>query len=635
MLPHLPRPCELISIFAGFIKTVFSAGLNTVNIVASAGCMGLSARQLDQQLHGCQSLHEWQCQKLKQLRSDATELGKLSEDLMQSYARTDQLFNTMDTMNGQFETMDANYRQIRNTAVESALMNGQIKIFRNLRNNAFEQAAALNISYQNMTINNIDIKLRNIVAKTQSKNQSDFEKRLAYAGITVDAFSLAWSLWKLSGVELISKIYTWMNLPDEGKLFIIDTSVELDGSGYSYKIGVDKEAGRSFIIEEQRYTNKKTVDEFVRKIIPMDKSGKNKVGWFVMKGLSSRSKHQIVRFLEDNWSNGQRKLELLFAKPELANTMEKNGMLVEVIMDLDTLDDPAEINSLLNQYDEVNKMEIEEGQKLNRMKEIKWARDNDVTEIFESQGRDLSDHWQAKETKVDPKAIRKTANFEKNKNRGTKKKIKMAFKGKDDLVNFLLETKQYDKTLQRSLDLERDEYKQYVNEMEKKYENMRTDPVTKEEMPITKNKKRDFRQKCDEDFRKRPKLPVVGVHQTILKSNLPPDIKTVLTFHAVDHIVAKNVESILTLEKGKLNNFNDAKQLLEYMKREKSLTEFVKLLNDSPDNFENSLKLIDEWKTSKHGSVTKPGELQTKLGVSAFRCMYRNLHSYFRSLAAT
>ena len=71
----------------------------------------------------------------------------------------------------------------------------------------------------------------------------------------------------------------------------------------------------------------------------------------------------------------------------------------------------------------------------------------------------------------------------------------------------------------------------------------------------------------------------------------------------------------MSLEKGKLKNFDNAKQLLEYLKREGSLNQFMKLLNDSPDGFEKTLKSLDDWKTSVHGSVPTPEHLRTKLRV--------------------
>ena len=100
---------------------------------------------------------------MKKLRSDAVKLGELSEKLMHSYAKTTQLYNTIDTMVSQFETITANNQAIRNTAVESAWLNNQIlSDFRDYRSDAIDQIASLNINYQNITINEIQIRIRDI-----------------------------------------------------------------------------------------------------------------------------------------------------------------------------------------------------------------------------------------------------------------------------------------------------------------------------------------------------------------------------------------------------------------------------------------------------------------------------------------
>lgn len=225
---------------------------------------------------------------------------------------------------------------------------------------------------------------------------------------------------------------------------------------------------------------------------------------------------------------------------------------------------------------------------------------------------DLNDHWLAKSRKVDQNAIRKTADFEKNKNKLATKKIRKAFRGKDKLVNFLFKAKQLDKTLARSLELERDEFRRYVKQMDKEYKKMKTKKADPD-ADFTRKEIREFRKTTDNDFGMRTKLPVSSVQQKIQNSNLPRNIKASLSFHSHDHIAAKNLDILMSIGKGKLKNFDNPKQLLEYLKREGSLNQFMKLLNDSPEGFEIALMGLDDWKTSMQGSAPTPEHLQTKL----------------------
>ena len=149
---------------------------------------------------------------------------------------------------------------------------------------------------------------------------------------------------------------------------------------------------------------------------------------------------------------------------------------------------------------------------------------------------------------------------------------------------------------------------------------------------FTRKEKKEFRKRSDLDFEMRPKLPVPSVQQKIQNSDLPKNIKASIIFHSHDYIGAMNLDYLMSLEKGKLKNFDNAKQLLEYLKRGGSLNEFMKLLNNSPAGFENTLKSLDDWKTSMKGSAPTPGHLQTKLRVGTVLMILLSYDDYLSSL---
>eukprot|EP00091_Calanus_sinicus_P001938 TRINITY_DN11963_c0_g1_i1.p1 TRINITY_DN11963_c0_g1~~TRINITY_DN11963_c0_g1_i1.p1 ORF type:complete len:270 (+),score=62.50 TRINITY_DN11963_c0_g1_i1:56-865(+) len=248
-------------------------------------------------------------------------------------------------------------------------------------------------------------------------------------GLALESVSLAWSLWKLTGVELISKVYyKYLNKPKQSDLFIIDVVADAVDSTYAYKSAVDLKTGREYLIEEMRLSKPFTDEIFDTKIIPLAK-GKAKLQWFAMKGLSSRSKSRIIDFLDENWSSGESKLQILFENTELVKTLDENQILGDVLQNLDAIDDINDIKVTVDKYDEINKMDIPSVDKAQAMRQQFYTED-DILRVFFDDNTDLeliatkwnpkqqkaAPHWM-EETGVTPEAIKKTQRFEKSKTR--------------------------------------------------------------------------------------------------------------------------------------------------------------------------------------------------------------------------
>lgn len=601
-------------------SSIFSVTVNVVNIGMSAACLGLSGRQMDQQLReSCASLHDYQCKKLLELAKNATELGTKSNELITTYSKMQHLSHTMSTMSNEYQEMVANYQKIKDPALESAFHSNQIQEFRDTKIKAYNITKNLKIDYQNQTINTLMINVNEIAEYNETAKQDGALIAIQNAGLAIESVSLAWNLWKLAGVELISKVYDkYLNKPKQSDLFIIDVVADSVDSTYTYKSAVDLKTGREYLIEETRLLSPFTDEIFDTKIIPLAK-GKAKMKWLAMKGLSPRSKSGIIAFLDENWSTGESKLQILFENTELVKTLDENQILGDVLQNLDAIDDIKDIKLTVNNYDEINKMDIPSIEKAHLMRE-KFYTEDDILRVFFDDNTDLeliADRWKPKqqkaaphwmeETGVEPGAIKKTQRFEKSKKRRQRNKMRKAFDGKDDLINFLFENNEYDRVMKYSVDLETKEYKKFVNDIDNDYKQLKESfgdrKIPKKEL---KSFKSEIKKKFDNPSLK--KKAITGPRKKIINSNLKGSVKENLL-----SLAKSNQDKTFSFNIDRLMDYKNNKKLTDFLEKQKNLDLLNKLLNAAPDDFNKALADMDNLRENNNWRGTKDNAFKDKV----------------------
>ena len=122
----------------------------------------------------------------------------------------------------------------------------------------------------------------------------------------------------MAGKDLAVAVLDHLNKPKlNSDLIIIDTLVDMPDSQYSYKLGVHRESGKQFVIEENRFLKSDVDNKIKHRMIPASK--KNIQNWKDMYYLSSNSKHELVKFLDDNYSTGRKKVKELYKFKDLVN----------------------------------------------------------------------------------------------------------------------------------------------------------------------------------------------------------------------------------------------------------------------------------------------------------------------------
>ena len=96
---------------------------------------------------------------------------------------------------------------------------------------------------------------------------------------------------------------------------MIDTLVDMPDSQFSYKIGIHRESGKQFIVEENRFLKADIDSKIKNRIIPASK--KNIKNWGDIQYLKSNSKHELIKFLDENFSSGQKKVKQLYENKDL------------------------------------------------------------------------------------------------------------------------------------------------------------------------------------------------------------------------------------------------------------------------------------------------------------------------------
>merc|ERR1719206_1601634 len=593
--------------WGSLISSIFSVTVNAVNIGMSAACLGLSARQMDQQLRkSCASLHDYQCEKLRELAANATELGEKSNELITVYSTMQHLSNTMSTMSNEYQEIVANYQKIKYTELESAFHSNQIQVFRHAKIKAYNITQKLKIDYQNQTINTLMINVNEIAKYNGTAKQDGTQIAIQKAGLALESVSLAWSLWKLTGVELISKVYyKYLNKPKETDLFIIDVVSDSVDSTYAYKSAVDLKTGREYLIEETRLSKPFTDEVFDTKIIPLAK-GKTKMKWLAMKGLSSRSKSRIIDFLDENWSSGESKLKILFENTDLVKTLDENQILGDVLKNLDAIDD-------------INKMDIPSVDKAQAMRQQFYAED-DILRAFFDDNTDLEliaskwnpkqqkavPHWM-EETGVKPGAIKKIQRFEKSKTKRQRNKLRKAFDGKDDLINFLFEINEFDRVMACSMDLETKEYRKFINDIDNDYkqikENFGDRKIPKK---IVKSFKNEMANKFEDPSLK--KKAITGPRKKIINSNLKGSVKKNLL-----SLAKSNQDKTFSSNLDRFMDYKNNKKLTDFLENQRSLDLLNKLMNAAPDDFDKALTDIDNLRESNNWRGTKDNAFREKV----------------------
>ena len=221
--------------------------------------------------------------------------------------------------------------------------------------------------------------------------------------------------------------------------------MDMPDSQYSYKLGVHRKSGKNWIIEENRFLKADVDNKIKHRMIPASK--KNIQNWKDMHYLSSNSKHELVKFLDENWSgNGRKKIKQLYQKEDLVKFLDNNDMLGSVLRTLQTEQTPADIESVLDDLDKISKdpnFSVDEKTDKIREKQYGLTDDMDNLELWRlfDEGEDLMTrptadvdsatidsrprHW-LDDTAMQPNAVKKIQHFEKNKLDASKKVMKKA-----------------------------------------------------------------------------------------------------------------------------------------------------------------------------------------------------------------
>ena len=431
----------------------------------------------------------------------------------------------------------------------------------------------------------------------------------------------------MAGKDLAVAVLDHYNKPKlNSDLIIIDTLVDMPDSQYSYKLGVHRESGKQFIIEENRFLKTDVDNKIKHRMIPASK--KNIQNWKDMYYLSSNSKHELVKFLDDNFSTGRKKVKELYKFEDLVKFLDNNDMLGSVLRTLQDENTVSEIKTVLDDLDKISKnpnLSVDEKKDMIREKQYGLTDDMDNLELWrifeegeDSLARPTTDvdsptqsrHW-LDDSAMKPDAVKKIQHFEKNKLDARKKALRKVLTGKDELVNYLYENRQLDKVLKQSVEVDDGDYFKYINDLEQKRNDIESNPNLS-----NKNKKKMFRESMQENFSRLNKLPVSDLMTQVRSSNLNYKSKESISFMLEKYgrgpFVSDNIESLMNMKGGKfqqsdgvfnpLDNFRDAHALTDYLGSDMDI--LSKLAQGTPEDFHKGLNEIDNWRTQ---TKNKPG----------------------------